>query len=138
MSSVHLFLITREISIALSHSALSSIQIRQNFMRSPCSSEMPREPILWSIMRFNKEGGINNISRKFLIICKNYVSYYLKDPFNFCIISGISPNVFKIAQITPTHKKGSLHNISNYRPVSVLSNLSKYNARVLKCLIYLF
>ena len=32
---------------------------------------------------------------------------------------------FKIAQITPIHKKSSLRNISNYRPVSVLNNLSK-------------
>ena len=81
--------------------------------------------IVESIMQLNKEGGINDVSRKFLNMCKNHVSYYLKELFNFCIDSLVFPNVFKIAQITPIHKKGSLRNISNYRPVSVLNNLSK-------------
>ena len=56
-----------------------------------------------SIMLLNKEGSIYDISRT----------------------SGVCPNVFKLAQITPRQKKGSLHNISNYRLVSVLSNFSK-------------
>ena len=57
-------------------------------------------------MRLNKEGSINHISRKILDICKNFVSHYLKELFNFCITSGVYPNVFKIAQISPIHKKG--------------------------------
>ena len=78
-----------------------------------------------SFMRLNKEGGTNDISRKFLVICKYYVSCYLKEIIEFCVISGVYPNVFKNAQITPIYKKGPLHNISNYRQVSVLSNHSK-------------
>ena len=81
--------------------------------------------IIKSIMRLNKEGCINDTSRKFLVIWKSYVSYYLEELIHFFITSGVYPYVFKIAPITPIYKKGSLHNISNYRPVSVLSNLSK-------------
>ena len=81
--------------------------------------------IVESVMQLNKEGGIYDVSRKFLIMCKNHVSYYLKEPFNFCIDSLVFPNVFKMAQIHPIIKKGSLRNILNYRPVSVLNNLSK-------------
>ena len=55
---------------------------------------------VYSIMQLNKEGGINDISRKFLNICKNHVSYYLKELFNFCIVSLVFPNVFKVTQIT--------------------------------------
>ena len=58
-------------------------------------------------------------------ICKSHVSYYLKEIFKFCIDSLVFPNVFKIAQNTSIHKKGSLRKISNYRHVSVLYNLSK-------------
>ena len=76
-------------------------------------------------MRLNNEGGINDVSRKFPVICKNFFSYCMKEIFNFCITTGVYPDVFKIAQITPSHKKGSLHIKSNYSPVSVLSNLSK-------------
>ena len=87
-----------------------------------------------SIMRLNKEGGINDISRKFLVIWRNYF-YYLKELFNLCFKSGVYPNFFKIVQITPTHKKGSLHNMSNYMPLSVLSNLSKvFENRLYNCL----
>ena len=80
--------------------------------------------VINSIMRLNKEGGINDVSHNFLVICKNYVSYYLKELLNFCITPGVYPNVFKNAQNTLILKKPSLHNISNYRPVFVLSNLS--------------
>ena len=61
--------------------------------------------IIEPILQLNKEGCINDVSRKFLILCKNHVSYYLKELFNFCIDSLVFPNVFKIAQITPIHKK---------------------------------
>ena len=83
-------------------------------------------------MRQNKEGDVNDISRKILVICKSHVSYHLKELFNFCIISGIYPNVFKISQNTPIRNKCSLHNISVYRRVSILSNFSK----VFETLIY--
>ena len=76
-------------------------------------------------MNHIKEGGINYVSRKFLVMCKSYVLYYLKQLFNFSIISLIYPNVFKIAQLTTKHKKCFLHKRSIYRLVSVLSNLSK-------------
>ena len=58
-------------------------------------------------VRPNNEGSNNDISRKFLVICRNYVSLLLEDLFNFCITSGVYPDVFKIPQITPIHRKGS-------------------------------
>ena len=81
--------------------------------------------IIESILHPNKQGFIIDVSRKILVICKNYVFYHLKELISFCILSSIYPNVFEFAQITPLHKKGSFHNISNYRPVSALSNISK-------------
>ena len=81
--------------------------------------------ILESIIHLNKEGGINDVFRKYLLMCKNCVSSYIKEIFNFCIALGLYHFVFKSAQITPIHKKGSFRNLSNYKPVSVLSNLSK-------------
>ena len=51
----------------------------------------------------------------------SYVLWY----YNFCNTSGVYPNVFENVKIAPIYKKGSLHNISNYRPVSVLSKFSK-------------
>ena len=51
--------------------------------------------LIESIIRLNKEGSINDISRKILVVCKNYVSYYLrKKLFNFSIISGVYLDIF--------------------------------------------
>ena len=58
-----------------------------------------------SIMQSNKVGDRNDVSRKFLVMCKNHVSFHFKELFNFFIDIFVFPNVFKIAKITPIHKK---------------------------------
>ena len=76
-------------------------------------------------MCLNKEGGINNISYKFLVLCKFHVAYHLNELLTFCLTSGIYLNFFEFAQITLIHKKSSPHDDWDYSPVSDLSNLSK-------------
>ena len=44
---------------------------------------------------------------------------------------GKFPNIFKTARVTPVYKRGSQNQISNYRPVSLLCNLSKVFESVL-------
>ena len=44
---------------------------------------------------------------------------------NLSITTGIFPNSFKKAKITPCFKKGDKSDMSNYRPISVLPLLSK-------------
>ena len=44
---------------------------------------------------------------------------------NNCIVSSVFPSNFKNAEITPLHKKDSKNTESNYRPVRILSNISK-------------
>ena len=65
-------------------------------------------------MCLNKDGGINEISRILLVMCKNLVAHHRNEFLNFCITSGVYPNTFKIYR-----------DISNFRLVSVLSNLTK-------------
>ena len=81
--------------------------------------------ILESIMCLNKKIGINDISRKFLVICKNHVAHHLKELLNFCITCGVYPNFFFNFPNKSMYKKGSSNDISDYRPVSVFSHLSK-------------
>lgn len=44
---------------------------------------------------------------------------------NLCFSTGIFPFVLKQALITPVHKGGDLSDVNNYRPISVLTSLSK-------------
>ena len=43
--------------------------------------------------------------------------------FNRCLNEGIFPNIWKIAHVTPLHKKGPKNLCNNYRPISLLSGV---------------
>ena len=73
----------------------------------------------------NNKSSKEDIPSKFLKYCKSHVSYCLAFLFNMCIDCGEFPKKFKLAKITPVHKKGSLSKIENYRPISVTCNASK-------------
>lgn len=45
--------------------------------------------------------------------------------YNLCFEKGQFPSIFKIALVTPIHKDGSKDDVGNYRPISVLSVMSK-------------
>ena len=49
--------------------------------------------------------------------------YFCK--FNKAVNKGVCPDELKHADIKPTHKKESRNEKENYRPVSILPNLSK-------------
>ena len=44
---------------------------------------------------------------------------------NISLYSGCFPNAFKLAKLLPIHKGGAMNDASNYRPISILSVLSK-------------
>ena len=41
-------------------------------------------------------------------------------------MTGVFPSVLKTAKVVPVFKKDSKLNYSNYRPISLLSNIGKY------------
>ena len=49
----------------------------------------------------------------------------LHSRFNNSIYQSEFPSIFKLANITPVFKKGDRNSKDNYRPVSILSNISK-------------
>ena len=68
------------------------------------------------------------IPSKLLIECLDYILPSLTDLFNSSLASGIFPQCFKSALVTPILKKRCLdHNdLNNYRPVSNLCFIVKY------------
>ena len=50
---------------------------------------------------------------------------FLHPAFNECVETGKFPSCLKQADITPVFKKGSRNSKDNYRPVSILPNVSK-------------
>merc|ERR1712240_853694 len=60
-----------------------------------------------------------------LINTKEYIKLPLKIMLRKSIDEGKTPEVFKLAYVTPLHKGGSKMNPSNYRPVSLTSHIMK-------------
>ena len=84
------------------------------------------------IYKMKKSGDIHDIPTKFLHICAKKLSSTLAELFNLCVHAGKFPKIFKTATVTPVFKKGARDRISNYRPISILSNLSK----IFECLMF--
>ena len=57
--------------------------------------------------------------------CSEHLSIPLSILFYKSFQSGVLPSEWRIAFVTPIHKKGSQHLTSNYRPVSVTSTVVK-------------
>ena len=77
------------------------------------------------IASVKKEGSLGDISIRFLRACVPFILKPLCNFFNLCITSGVFPDIMKLAKINPVFKKGSTHIVTNYRPISILCNISK-------------
>ena len=73
----------------------------------------------------NKATGPNSIPTSILQLLKSDLSIPLSKIYNLSLVSGTYPEILKISKTVPIFKKGSHHLISNYRPISLLSNLNK-------------
>ena len=92
------------------------------------------------ISSFNprKATGPNSISSDILQILKKDISYPLSVIFNTSFSTGVYPDLLKIAKTIPIYKKGSKLTISNYRPISLLSNLNKILEKLMFNRVYKF
>ena len=83
-----------------------------------------------SRMKVNSATGYDGISNLALMKTAKSISPQLMTLFNHCIARGYMPRCWKMANVTPIHKKGSLNDVRNYRPISLLSCLSKVMERL--------
>ena len=73
----------------------------------------------------NKAAGLENVPTKILRVLATILCPYLSDTFNKFYETGIFPNSLKIAKIIPAHKAKQKDIASIYRPISLLSPISK-------------
>jgi hypothetical protein len=69
--------------------------------------------------------GYDTISAKFLKKFGTVLAPKIVSLTNQCLLEGTFPDSLKIAKVTPVFKSGNKSNMSNYRPISVLSATSK-------------
>lgn len=73
----------------------------------------------------DKAGGLDEINSKVLKTIAHSISKPLEHIFNISIIKGIWPRALKSAVVVPIYKNGEYCEPSNYRPISLISNLAK-------------
>ena len=73
----------------------------------------------------NKAIGLDGISVRVLKEALPAISSSLALIYNASINNGVFPAAFKIAKVLPLHKRDSIQERGNYRPISVLPILSK-------------
>ena len=76
-------------------------------------------------LKSTKSSGAYHIPNKIIKLCTVIISPILTKLFNDSIRQGVFPDVLKIAQVVPIHKSGSKYKFSNYRPISIISSISK-------------
>ena len=64
------------------------------------------------------------------------ISKCLSDIFNVCLSEGTYPDLLKIAEVVPIFKKEECNKMTNYRPISLLSQFNKIFENLLYTLIY--
>ena len=87
-------------------------------------------------LKINKSPGYDEISFNVLNKCFSSFCQPLKYLFNLSIEKGIFPDVLKIAKGTTIYKTDDKSNLSNYRPISVLSCFSKILKRIMYNRLY--
>ena len=81
----------------------------------------------------------SDIPTKFLKQNSNYFVEYFYENISQCLSKSIFPSDLKLAaDVTPVYKKKSKNSNDNYRPVSILSNISKIYERCIYDHIQLF
>ena len=88
-----------------------------------CTEEEVRD--LLSHLDISKSNGPDGISAKMLKYTAPYISSSITQLFNLSIRTGKIPNAWKESHVVPIPKSSTVHDPKNYRPISLLSILSK-------------
>jgi 23S rRNA maturation mini-RNase III len=76
-------------------------------------------------MKNKKSCGHDKLSPYLIKQCAPAISWPLAHLINCSFYEGKFPRALKIARVVPIHKKGSMMDIANYRPISILPATSK-------------
>lgn len=92
------------------------------FLRPTSAQEI--EKIIHTLSE-RKSNGPHSINTFILKLISSKIGNLLFQIINICFVTGVYPQCLKFANIVPIHKKESKLQASNYRPISLLSNINK-------------
>ena len=110
--------------------------VQQSMFISPTDPTEVAECI--SSLDPNKSPGPSSIPPIILSLINTELSIPLSKIINLSFSTGIFPSILKTAKVIPVHKKGDKMDISNYRPISLLSNIDKIIEKLIYKRLYKF
>ena len=112
-----------------SYKPFISESIQQSIFLAPTSTYEVMNA-LQSLKKTNSTGP-DGISSKTLKMAANFITEPLTYLINESFRSGIFPTEFKTAKVIPIFKSGQTDDVQNYRPISLLNNLSKIFEKII-------
>ena len=129
---------------SLFNTYFKSVFTKSNFVLPSSSDIVTPDPIISDItiseeavykslssLNPTKAIGMDNIGPKVLKICAASLTIPLHHLFLMCLSQCKIPSEWKIHKITPVYKSGDRTLIKNYRPISLLSSISKVFERLI-------
>lgn len=114
--------------LELASLAKSSESPNQSFFLYPTDQNEISKYIMQ--LRNNSAPGLDRIRNQLMKSIVKHISIPLSHICNLSLSSGCFPDAWKAAVITPIHKSGDKTSPSNYRPISLLSVVSKVLEKV--------
>ena len=93
---------------------------------------------LISDLKASKSIGPYSLPTKIMKQLNGIIVSPLAELINTSFQSGIFPGIFKIAKVIPIFKSESRVLCNNYRPISLLSNISKLIEKLMRKRVYSF
>ena len=100
-----------------------SSEINDSFLTTSKNEEKIYKII--SSLNSNKSCGPNSNPTKVLHLLQDQISNHLETISNLSFSTGVFLAIMKTAKAIPIHKKNSKLEVSNYRPISLSSNIDK-------------
>lgn len=73
----------------------------------------------------NKGAGPDGLPPIFIRLCMDALIIPLQIIYNKSLKEGTFPDLWKISHVIPVHKSGSMNDVTNYRPISIISQFAK-------------
>ena len=122
---------SRQCSLVRNNSILPILSYFTNERLSNMRLTIDRITPLIRSLNPNKATGSDGISSHMLLLCDETVVLPLKIIFSNILKTGINPDVWKLANVTPIFKKGDKQLIKNYRPISLLPICGKILEKII-------
>ena len=89
-------------------------------------------------LQLGKSAGPDSINNRLLKELAQPLSFPLSDIFNYSLFTGKLPSIWKLANVTPIYKKDDPSDVSNYRPISLLSTIGKVLEKIVHKYVFNF